>query len=79
MKIQGIDFSSPFTEKEWQNLRKEKESEVNRTNNYFKCTKCGGKLIEEGMSGIYFCENCKALYFKNEKGEYEIREGVRIE
>ena len=32
----------------------------------FKCFECGGKLIEEGLSGIYFCDNCKTMFFKNE-------------
>ena len=45
---------------------------------HFKCIKCGGNLIKEGTSGIYFCENCKALYFKDTNGECRIREGVKI-
>ena len=46
---------------------------------HFKCVKCGGKLIEEGMSNIYFCENCKALVFKDKNtGEFKIIEGKRI-
>ncbi len=44
----------------------------------FKCSECGGNLIEEGLSGIYFCENCKTMFFKNENGNYEKRQGVRI-
>jgi len=44
----------------------------------YKCSECGGKLIEEGLSGIYFCDNCKTMFFKNENGNYEKREGVRI-
>lgn len=44
----------------------------------YKCIKCGGNLIEEGLSEIYFCENCKAMLFKDEKGEWQIREGHRV-
>lgn len=45
----------------------------------FKCPECGGKLIEEGMSGIYSCSNCRAMIFKNDKGEYEIRKAHKVE
>lgn len=31
----------------------------------FKCTKCGGNLIEEGDSGVYFCDNCCGMTFSD--------------
>lgn len=45
----------------------------------YKCTLCGGKLIEEGLSEIYFCEECKTMFFKNEAGKWEYRKGHRVE
>ena len=44
-----------------------------------KCIKCGGNLIEEGLSDIYFCENCKGLFFKDKNtGEFKSVNGVKI-
>lgn len=46
-------------------------------NENFKCPECGGELIEE-VSDIYFCSNCKAMIFKNDNGEFEVRKAHRI-
>lgn len=46
---------------------------------HFKCSECGGELIEEGLSGIYFCSNCKAMFFKNQKGKFEVRKAYKVE
>jgi ribosomal protein L37AE/L43A len=44
----------------------------------FKCSECGGKLIEEGMTGIYFCENCKAMVYQNkETGNFLVIAGEK--
>ena len=45
----------------------------------YKCTECGGKLIEEGVSQIYFCENCKAMVYRDEDTkEFKLIKGRRI-
>lgn len=45
----------------------------------FKCSECGGDLIEEGLSGIYFCENCKAMIYKDDvTREFKLIRGVKI-
>ena len=44
----------------------------------YKCTVCGGNLIQEGNSDIYFCDNCCAMVFKGSDGKFEIREGHRV-
>ncbi|MHB8276389.1 MAG: hypothetical protein ACYDIA_01880 [Candidatus Humimicrobiaceae bacterium] len=46
--------------------------------NNFKCTKCGGNLIQEGNSDIYFCDNCCAMIYKDENGNFILNEGKRI-
>lgn len=44
----------------------------------YKCTICGGKIIKEGNTDIYFCENCHAMISKGSEGKYEIRKGQQI-
>jgi len=44
----------------------------------FKCPECGGELIEEGLSGIYFCSHCKLMIFRNEGGDFETRKAHKV-